>query len=165
MGTELFKHYTAEKTPFLKLGFNIEWSVYRATHKQRNIPVSIFVCEKKNIKKLGGNYKNIIEQLKKITTELSKFKHPNILSVIEPMIEDKNCIGFVTDRIAYTLKSWVEIIKPSKLEIKAVIIEICKAIIFLHDDAHCSHNNLNPENIFIDENNKIKIGSLGIFSK
>ena len=160
METELFKHYTAEKTPFLKLGFNIEWSVYRATHKQRNIPVSIFVCEKKNIKKLGGNYKNIIEQLKKITTELSKFKHPNILSVIEPMIEDKNCIGFVTDRIAYTLKSWVEIIKPSKLEIKAVIIEICKAIIFLHDDAHCSHNNLNPENIFIDENNKIKIGSL-----
>ena len=160
MGTELFKHYTAEKTPFLKLGFNIEWNVYRATHKQRNIPVSIFVCEKKNIKKLGGNYKNIIEQLKKITTELSKFKHPNILSVIEPMIEDKNCIGFVTDRIAYTLKSWVETTKPSKLEIKAVIIEVCKAITFLHDDAHCSHNNLNPENIFIDENNKIKIGSL-----
>ena len=53
MGTELFKHYTAEKTPFLKLGFNIEWSVYRATHKQRNIPVSIFVCEKKNIKIKG----------------------------------------------------------------------------------------------------------------
>jgi hypothetical protein len=76
------------------------------------------------------------------------------------MIEDKNCIGFVTDRIAYTLKSWVETIKPSKLEIKAVIIEVCKAITFLHDDAHCSHNNLNPENIFIDENNKIKIGSL-----
>ena len=159
MGTELFKQYNAEKNPFLKLGFNLEWNVYKATHKQRNIPVSIFVLEKKKLKNLGGNQKNIIEQLKKITIELSKFKHPNILSVIEPMVEDKNCIGFVTDRISYTLKSWVESTKPSKLEIKAIIIEVCKALVFLHDDAHCVNNNLNPENIFIDENNKIKIGS------
>ena len=87
MGTELFKQYNAEKNPLLKLGFNLEWNVYKATHKQRNIPVSIFVLEKKKLKNLGGNQKNIIEQLKKITIELSKFKHPNILSVIQKNIK------------------------------------------------------------------------------
>ena len=62
----LFVKINAEKTPFLTLGFNLEWNVYKATHKQRNIPVSIFVLEKKKLKSLGGNQKNIIEQLKKL---------------------------------------------------------------------------------------------------
>ena len=38
-----------------------------------------------------------------------------------------------------------------------MVIELSKAILFLHNDAHVVHNNLNPDGIFIDINNKIKI--------
>ena len=38
-----------------------------------------------------------------------------------------------------------------------MVIELAKTILFLHNDAHVEHNNLNPDVIFIDSNNKIKI--------
>ena len=50
--------------------------------------------------------------------------------------------------------------KPSKLEIKQMVIELSKASLFLHIDAHVVNNNLNPYDIFIDINNKIKISGM-----
>ena len=38
-----------------------------------------------------------------------------------------------------------------------MVIELAKAILFLHNDTLVVYNNLNPDNIFIDVNNKIKI--------
>ena len=158
MGTELFKHYTAEKTPFLKCGYNNLWNVYRGTHKARKIPVCIFVLEKKNLKKITKNTKDVLVNIRKSPQMLMKFKHPNILGLVEPLVEDKNCLGFVTERFSYSLASWLEFVNPSKLEIKSVLIEVCKSLIFLHEDAHVIHNNLSLDSIFIDEFNKIKIG-------
>ena len=158
MGTDLFKHYSAEKTFAFKCGFNEEWSVYNAEHKERKQQVSIFVLEKKNFKKISKNYKELLNIYKKTTNTLSKFKHPSILSVFEPLKEDQNCIAYVTDRVSYTLNTWLNEIKPSKLEVKSLVIELCKAIIFLHDDAHCIHNNLSLESIFITNENKVKLG-------
>ena len=91
---------------------------------------------------------------------LVKFKHPSLLSVVEPFVEDKTTLGFVTERFDYSLNSWMSYAKPSKLEIKQMVIELAKTILFLHNDAHVVHNNLNPDVIFIDSNNKIKISGL-----
>ena len=91
---------------------------------------------------------------------LVKFKHPSLLSVVEPFVEDKTTLGFVTERFDYSLNSWMSYAKPSKLEIKQMVIELAKTILFLHNDAHVVHNNLNPDVIFIDSNNKIKISCL-----
>jgi len=91
---------------------------------------------------------------------LGKFKHPSLLSVVEPFVEDKATLGFVTERFDYSLNSWMSYAKPSKLEIKQMVIELAKTILFLHNDAHVVHNNLNPDVIFIDSNNKIKISGL-----
>ena len=124
MGTELFKHYTAEKTPFLKCGYNNLWNVYRGTHKARKIPVCIFVLEKKNLKKITKNTKDVLVNIRKSPQMLMKFKHPNILGLVEPLVEDKNCLGFVTERFSYSLASWLEFVNPSKLEIKSVLIEV-----------------------------------------
>ena len=41
-----------------------------------------------------------------------------------------------------------------------MVIELAKTILFLHNDAHVVHNNLNPDVIFIDSSNKIKISGL-----
>lgn len=158
MGTELFKHYSADKTPFLKCGYNNLWNVYHGTHKARKQQVCIFVLEKKNLKKVTKNTKEALVTIRKSASVLAKFKHPNILSLVEPLVEDKNCIGFVTERFNYSLNSWLDFINPSKLEIKAVLIELCKSLIFLHEDAHVIHNNLSLDSVFIDENNQIKLG-------
>ena len=161
MGSELFSNYTIDKTPFLQGGYMKLWKIFHATHKARKQEVCVFVFEKKSLERFPKSEHNeILLTLKCEAYMLGKFKHPSLLSVVEPFAEDKNSLGFVTERFDYTLNSWISSTKPSKLEIKQMVIELAKAILFLHNDAHVVHNNLNPDIIFIDVNNKIKISGL-----
>jgi len=161
MGGDLFSNYSVEKTPFCQGGYMRLWKIYHGTHKVRKQEVCVFVFEKKSLEKFPKSEHNeILLTLKSEPHMLVKFKHPSLLSVIEPLLEDKNSLGFVTERFDYTLSSWMSLTKPSKLEIKQMVIELAKAILFLHNDAHVVHNNLNPDIIFIDENNKIKISGM-----
>ena len=137
------------------------WKIYHGTHKVRKQEVCVFVFEKKLLEKFPKSEHNeILLTLKSEAHMLVKFKHPSLLSVVEPFVEDKNTLGFVTERFDYSLNSWMSLTKPSKLEIKQMVIELAKAILFLHNDAHVVHNNLNPDIIFIDVNNKIKISGM-----
>ena len=161
MGSDLFSNYTVEKTPFLQGGYMKLWKIFHGTHKVRKQEVCVFVFEKKSLERFPkSEHSEILLTLKCEAHMLVKFKHPSLLSVVEPFVEDKNSLGFVTERFEYTLNSWMSAIKPSKLEIKQMVIELAKAILFLHNDAHVVHNNLNPDNIFIDVNNKIKISGM-----
>ena len=137
------------------------WKIFHGIHKVRKQEVCVFVFEKKLLEKYPKSEHNgILLSLKSEAYMLVKFKHPSLLSVVEPFLEDKNSLGFVTERFDYTLSSWMSLTKPSKLEIKQMVIELAKAILFLHNDAHVVHNNLNPDIIFIDSNNKIKISGM-----
>ena len=161
MGSDLFSNYAIEKTPFLQGGYMKLWKIYHGTHKVRKQEVCVFVFEKKTLEKFPkSDHSEILLTLKCEAHMLVKFKHPSLLSVVESFVEDKNSLGFVTERFDYTLNSWMSIAKPSKLEIKQMVIELSKAILFLHNDAHVVHNNLNPDVIFIDSNNKIKISGM-----
>ena len=161
MGSELFSNYTIEKTPFLQGGYMKLWKIYHGTHKVRKQEVCVFVFDKKSLEKYPkSEHNDILLTLKCEAHMLVKFKHPSLLSVVEPFAEDKTSLGFVTERFDYTLNSWMTQTKPSKLEIKQMVIELAKAILFLHNDAHVVHNNLNPDIIFIDVNNKIKISGM-----
>ena len=161
MVSELFSNYIIEKTPFLQGGYMKLWKIYHGTHKIRKQEVCIFVFEKKLLEKYPKQEQGgILLTLKCEAHMLVKFKHPSLLSVVEPFVEDKTTLGFVTERFDYSLNSWMSYAKPSKLEIKQMVIELAKTILFLHNDAHVVHNNLNPDVIFIDSNNKIKISGL-----
>ena len=161
MGSDLFSNYTIEKTPFLQGGYLRLWKIYHGTHKVRKQEVCVFVFEKKSLEKYPKQEQGeILLTLKCEAQMLVKFKHPSLLGVVESFVEDKNTLGFVTERFDYSLNSWMANVKPSKLEIKQMVIELAKAILFLHNDAHVVHNNLNPDVIFIDANNKIKISGL-----
>ena len=161
MGNELFGEYNISKEPFLTGGYLNLWNIYKGVHKERKQNVCIFVYQKKDLSKFKKEEQNdILNSLKKEAQSLIKYKHPSILGIVEPLIEDKNSIGFVTEEFTHTLSSWVDTINPSKLEIKQMIIELCKVINFLHSDAHSIHTNFNPDNIFIDKEYKIKISGL-----
>ena len=161
MGNELFGEYNITKEPFLTGGYLNLWKIHKGVHKERKQNVCIFVYQKKELSKFKKEEQNdILNALKKEAQSLIKYKHPSILGIVEPLIEDKNSIGFVTEEFNHTLSSWIEKINPSKLEIKQMIIELCKVINFLHSDAHSIHTNFNPYNIFIDKEYKIKISGL-----
>lgn len=161
MGNELFGNYSIEKNHFLTGGHLNMWKIYKAVHKERKKPVCVFVFEKKGLDSYQHSEKEeLLNVLRKEATSLMKFKHPNILSIIEPLSEDKYSIGFVTENFDYSLSSWVNQYKPSKIEIKLIITELCKTISFLHHSCHIFHLNLNPDCIFINGDNRIKIAGM-----
>jgi SCY1-like protein 2 len=156
MGSQLLKNYNVEKDSFLTAGYNNYWKVYKGSHKERKMDVSVFVFEKKNLEKYS-NKEEIMNVLRKEAQTLAKYKHPNILSLVEPLLEDKQSIIFVTEPISYSVTSWIESTSPSKLEIKVLITEICNSILFLHDDAKVVHLSVNPDCIFLNDKTQIKL--------
>jgi len=44
---------------------------------------------------------------RKEVTILQKFKHPYLLSVVEPLMENKKSLAFVTERVTHSLHSLV----------------------------------------------------------
>ena len=98
--------------------------------------------------------------MRKESAALIKFKHPSILGVVEPLLENSSTMAFATEPIQNSLTSWIESGGLSKLEIKLMITEICNVIRFLHDDAHVISATLTPDNIFITTTGHIKLSGL-----
>lgn len=161
MGNDLFSHYQIEKNPFLSGGHLNMWKIYHATHKERKQPACLFVFEKKTLEQYPQSEREeILTLLKKEATSLTQFKHPKILSIVEPLIEDKYLLGFITEAFSFSLNSWLTKSNPSKLEIKLIIKELCKALSFLHNKCHIVHANLNPNSIFIVKDNRVKLSGM-----
>ena len=157
MGSSLFPNYSLQKKPYLELRY---WKIYVGENKASGETVSVFIFEKKLLdKKTDKERQTILSCLRKEPETLirGKNKHKNFLTVIEPLKEDNNSLGFITEYVNYNLISWINICQPSKFQIKYMIYQLLSVVIFLHSEYQISHNNLNPENIFITKNNFIKI--------
>ena len=163
MGNELFGQYSIEKTPFLTCGHLNLWKIYKATHKERKQPACVFVFDKKQLESFPASTReDLLAILRKDATSLTKYKHPNILSIIEPLVEDKNNLSFITESFIYTLNTFISNnnVNTSKLELKLIMNDICKGLSFLNDTCHMLHMNVNPDNIFITNNNTAKLSGL-----
>jgi len=157
MGSSLFPNYTLDKKPYMELKY---WKIFKGVNKTTGENVSVFIFEKKAIEKKPEKEKqSILLCLRKEPETLVRGKnmHKNFLTVIQPLAEDNNSIGFITEYISYNLVSWINEYKPSTFEVKYIIYQLLTVVYFMHNDYHISHNNLNPSNIFLTEKNFVKI--------
>ena len=104
-------------------------------------------------------YKNIINVLSKINNEYLikyyySFMENNIFNILMEYAGDNDLKKFIQN-----YKDKDEFI-DEKI-IRDIIIQICKGLKEIHDNK-IIHRDLTPDNIFIDKNNKIKIGDFGI---
>ena len=104
-------------------------------------------------------YKNMINILTKINNEYlikyyETFIKNDTFNILMEYAGDKNLKQFIQD---YRNKD--ELI-DEKIIID-IISQICKGLKEIHDNK-IIHRDLTPDNIFIDENNKIKIGDFGV---
>ena len=104
-------------------------------------------------------YKNMINILSKINNEYlikyyETFMENDTFNILMEYAGEKNLKQFIQD-----YKNKNELI-DEKI-IKDIIIQICKGLKVIHDN-NMIHRDLTPDNIFIDQNNKIKIGDFGV---
>lgn len=160
MGTSLLKNFNVEKEEYMTGGFKKLWKIHKGTPKTREGKASVFVFEKKRLDSYSSaEREEILSTLRKEAQTLQKYKHPGILSIQEPLIEDKSTLVFATEYVPYSLSDWADSDK-SRLELKMVIIQLCEVLHFLHEDAKVIHSNLNPYGCFVDEKGRVKISCL-----
>ena len=125
-----------------------------------------YAIKKIKIYDYEDNFKKIFNEIEKILIYISKIINNNIIKYYESEIKDNNFYILMEYAGNSDLK---EFIKKYKIEnllidekvIKDIIIQICHGLKDIHN-AKIIHRDLSPDNIFINENNKIKIGDFGI---
>ena len=169
MGSQLTKNYEVERDPKSEGGIGGPWKIYSATRRDREkTPVSIFTFDKRTLDKKPDKDQTI-NRLKQEITSLIKLRHPNILQVLEPMLEDKTTIAWVTEPIEYCLGDLLR--RPHILstclgdtESRLGLLDIIQGLSFVHSEARLVHLAVCPDNIYISQGSKWKLGGLNFAS-
>lgn len=116
-------------------------------------------------------YDEVVERLKKEASSLARLRHPSILELVEPLEETRSGgLQFATEAVTASLtgllheKDAEEVaggrgsaasrrrreIDIDELEIQKGLLQISKALEFLHENAGLVHGNLTPDAVFIN---------------
>ncbi|KAG7746636.1 hypothetical protein KL912_004213 [Ogataea haglerorum] len=150
---------------------NNTWTIYPAKHRTTKKKVSVWQFSKKDLEaRLQANgvlnrtnrtmlMDDICTVLSNYVGNLSKFKHPNFLTVIEPLEHHKNKMLFVTEYVVDDLAT----LNKSDLDeiiITKGLLQIASGLKFLHQSVHTVHMNLTPSSVFVTENFDWKISGM-----
>lgn len=159
----------------LKENYLTFWTIYEGESKKTGLKVSIFKFDKKKFESYVVDKQSRKLTYKKIEddiTNLQKIKHPNFLSIIEPIEVHSSSFIFVSEYITDNIRGMygkdTTINMNSKtggmannsIVFKKGIYEIAKALDFMHNVMKKVVISLNPDNIFIDAKGNWRIGSL-----
>lgn len=152
------------------------WSVYPAKHKTTKKQYSVWQFQKKEIEQRLTNegvisksnkhmiMNDIFENLRSFIGNQMKLKHPNFVTVIEPLEDHKSRVLFVTENVIND----VENINKEELDeimIAQGLLQVCTGLKFLHESVNSVHLNLNPSSILITDNYDWKISGLTFMEK
>lgn len=82
------------------------WKVYQGYKKSTRQEASIFVLEKRLLDKWPRENKEVIlDSLKYGVTQLTKLRHPQILTVQHPLEESRESLAFATEPVFSSLSN------------------------------------------------------------
>ncbi|XP_053319464.1 SCY1-like protein 2 isoform X2 [Spea bombifrons] len=153
-------------------GNGLAWKIFNGTKKSTKQEVAVFVFDKKLIDKYQKFEKDqIIHSLKRGVQQLTRLRHPRLLTVQHPLEESRDCLAFCTEPVfaslANVLGCWDSLpsplpsdIKEHKLhdiETKYGLLQVSEGLSFLHSSVKMIHANLTPENIILNKTGAWKI--------
>ncbi|KAL8221735.1 UNVERIFIED_CONTAM: SCY1-like protein 2, partial [Gekko kuhli] len=113
----------------------------------------------------------IIDSLKRGVQQLTRLRHPRLLTVQHPLEESRDCLAFCTEPVcaslANVLGSWDNLPSPVPSDIKEYklydvetkygLLQVSEGLSFLHSSVKMVHGNLTPENIILNKSGAWKI--------
>lgn len=147
--------------------------MYKAKKRSTKQDVSVFVFDKNQLKYIKEDREAVLEQFKRGVVQLTKIRHPRILTVQHPMEESRDTIAFVTEPIlaslANVLGNYSNMPSPSEnssatqfqdlheIEIKYGMMQVMEGLQFLHNDVKMIHRNICPESIIVNAEGSWKL--------
>nr|CAG4641466.1 EOG090X018J [Eurycercus lamellatus] len=152
-------------------GPELLWRIYSGFKKSTRQEAAIFVLEKKLLDKYSKKDKElIIDLLKKGVAQLTRLRHPQVLTVQHPVEESRESLAFATEPVFASLANILgnhENISPVpqqlkeyklfEVEIKYGLQQLTEGLIFLHNDVKLLHGNLCPESVVVNQQGAFKI--------
>lgn len=148
------------------------WKIYDGIQKSTKQEASVFLFEKKSIERFSKHERDIItESLKKGVSQLTRLRHPKVLSVIHPLEDSRESLAFATEPVFASLAnvigqhdnlpnpapSYLKDFVLFDVEIKYGLLQVLEGLAFLHSSVKMIHGNLCPESIFINKTGCWKI--------
>lgn len=148
------------------------WRIYNGTKKSTKQEVAVFVFDKKMIDKYQKFDKDqIIDSLKKGVQQLTRLRHPRLLTVQHPLEESRDCLAFCTEPVFASLSNvlgqWDNLPSPVPTDIKEYklydvetkygLLQISEGLSFLHSGVKMVHGNLCTANIILNKSGAWKI--------
>ncbi|XP_018412131.1 PREDICTED: SCY1-like protein 2 isoform X1 [Nanorana parkeri] len=153
-------------------GNGLAWKIFHGTKKSTKQEVAVFVFDKKIIDKYQKYEKDqIIDSLKRGVQQLTRLRHPRLLTVQHPLEESRDCLAFCTEPVfaslANVLGNWDNLPSPLPADIKDHrlydvetkygLLQVSEGLSFLHSSVKMIHGNLSAENIILNKSGAWKI--------
>lgn len=153
-------------------GPGLLWKVYQATKRSTKEEAAVFVLEKKQLERYSKRDRELVtEILKQGIAQLTRLRHPSILTVQHPLEESRESLAFATEPAFCSLANILgqcenmPVPPPPELkdyqlydvEIKYGFLQVSEGLAFLHNDVKRLHRNLCPESIIVNKKGAWKI--------
>nr|CAG4649944.1 EOG090X018J [Sida crystallina] len=153
-------------------GPDLLWKVFAGHKKSTKQEAAIFVLEKKLLDKYSKKDKDqIIDIYRKGVAQLTRLRHPQVLTVQHPLEESRESLAFASEPVFASLANILGVHEnlpvpvPSQLkeyrlfdvEIKYGLQQLSEGLVFLHNDCKLLHGNLCPESIVVNQQGAWKI--------
>jgi hypothetical protein len=139
--------------------------VMEATERATSNSVSVFSCSIQALESRCGSPAESQLTLKKLrdgVALLTRMKHPSLLRVVMPLVEDKGRkrLVFVTERVECVVATQLNDGTVSRQEVLLGLYRCGEALEFLHTKAGVLLANFAPSSLFITPGGNWKIGDL-----
>lgn len=154
-------------------GPNLLWKVYNGYKKSTKQQAAIFVFEKRLLERWSNKTERelILDALKRGVLQLTKLRHPQVLTVQHPLEESRDSLAFATEPIFASLSNIMGQLDnlpqpiPTNLtnhelfdiEIRHGLLQLSEGLAFLHSDVKLLHRNVCPESVVINTQGAWKI--------
>ena len=91
------------------MNLGLSWKIFSGIKKSTKQPAAVFVLEKRSLEaKYPGSERRfererLLEQFKKSISQLTRLRHPQILTVQFPLEESRDCLAFATEPVFASL--------------------------------------------------------------
>ncbi|XP_071104426.1 SCY1-like protein 2 isoform X3 [Haliotis cracherodii] len=147
------------------------WKIHGGMKKTTKQESSIFVFEKRCLERYSRRDREmILDSLRKGVQQLTKLRHPKVLSVMEPLEESRETLAFATEPVFGSLANVLGNLDnmttvPKELqeyelydvEVRHGLLQMIEGLTFLHNDAKILHHNICPESIILNKNGTWKL--------
>lgn len=168
-GNPLVREYEVSTDEFVSAGPNLIWSIYNASKKSTKEEASLWILEKKQLDSIPKRDRELIlDQARKGVSQMTRLRHPCILTVSHSLEESRDSLAFATEPINASLSNYLGNTRNSRsskplpsdfyeIEIKYGLLSLIQGISFIHTEGKILHRNLSPESIIITKRGSWKL--------